>query len=68
MTRNEIKQLLRSALQERLLEDLSSSDDKKSFLQLGVDSIVATELIELIRREIDPALGVSVLLDRKSVV
>ena len=58
MTRNEIKQLLRSALQERLLEDLSSSDDKKSFLQLGVDSIVATELIELIRREIDPTLRV----------
>jgi amino acid adenylation domain-containing protein len=67
MTRNEIKQLLRSALQERLLEDLSSSDDKKSFLQLGVDSIVATELIELIRREIDPTLGVSVLFDYPNI-
>jgi amino acid adenylation domain-containing protein len=67
MTQNQIKRLLRSALQERLLEELTPSDDKKSFLQLGVDSIVATELIELIRREIDPALGVSVLFDYPNI-
>jgi amino acid adenylation domain-containing protein len=67
MTQNEIKQLLRSALQERLLEKLTPSDNKKSFLQLGVDSIIATELIELIRREIDPTLGVSALFDNPNI-
>lgn len=67
MTQNEITQLLRSALREQLLKDLTPSDDKKSFLQLGVDSIIATELIELIRREIDPALGVSALFDYPSI-
>jgi acyl carrier protein len=67
MTQNQIRQLLRAALQERLLDELTPSDEKKSFLQLGLDSIVATELIELIRREIDPELGVSALFDYPSI-
>jgi amino acid adenylation domain-containing protein len=67
MTQNQIRQLLRAALQDRLLEELTPSDEKKSFLQLGLDSIVATELIELIRREIDPELGVSALFDYPSI-
>ena len=67
MTQNQIRQLLRAALQERLLEELTPADEKKSFLQLGLDSIVATELIELIRREIDPELGVSALFDYPSI-
>jgi amino acid adenylation domain-containing protein len=67
MTRSEIKQLLRAALQERLSADLGPEDEDKSFLQLGLDSVIATELIELIRQEIDPMVGVAALFDYPSV-
>jgi amino acid adenylation domain-containing protein len=67
MTHSEISRLLRAALEERLLAGLGPQDDQKSFLQLGVDSVVATELIELIRREFDPAIGIAALFDYPSI-
>jgi amino acid adenylation domain-containing protein len=67
MTDTEISCRLRAALEEWLLAGLGPEDDEKSFLQLGVDSIVATELIELIRREFDPAFGVAALFDYPSI-
>src|ERR1700733_16285953 len=63
MTFSEISHLLRAKLGEQLATQLSEEDDEKSFLELGVDSVIATELIEFIRRELDPDLSVSVLFD-----
>src|SRR5271166_5957987 len=67
MTFSEVIHLLRAKLEEQLAIELSEPDDEKSFLELGVDSVIATELIEFIRRELDPELSVSVLFDFPSV-
>jgi amino acid adenylation domain-containing protein len=63
MTFGEIIYLLRARLGEQLATQLSEQDDEKTFLELGVDSVIATELIEFIRLEVDPDLSVSVLFD-----
>ena len=63
MTFGEIIRLLRAKLGEQLATPLSELDDEKTFLELGVDSVIATELIDFIRREVDPDLSVSVLFD-----
>jgi amino acid adenylation domain-containing protein len=63
MTFGEIVHLLRAKLGEQLATPLSEQDDEKTFLELGVDSVIATELIEFIRLEVDPDLSVSVLFD-----
>jgi acyl transferase domain-containing protein/acyl carrier protein len=63
MTFSEVIHLLRAKLGEQLATQLSEEDDEKSFLELGVDSVIATELIECIRQELDPDLSVSVLFD-----
>ena len=67
MTFSEVIHLLRAKLEEQLAIELAEPDDEKSFLELGVDSVIATELIEFIRRELDPDLSVSVLFDFPSV-
>jgi amino acid adenylation domain-containing protein len=67
MTFHEVIHLLRAKLEEQLATQLAEPDDEKSFLELGVDSVIATELIEFIRRELDPDLSVSVLFDFPSV-
>ena len=67
MTFSEVIHLLRAKLEEQLAIELAEPDDEKSFLELGVDSVIATELIEFIRREFDPDLSVSVLFDFPSV-
>ena len=67
MTFSEVIHLLHAKLEEQLAIELSEPDDEKSFLELGVDSVIATELIEFIRRELDPDLSVSVLFDFPSV-
>ena len=67
MTLSEVIHLLRAKLEEQLAIELAEPDDEKSFLELGVDSVIATELIEFIRRELDPDLSVSVLFDFPSV-
>src|SRR5260370_39265468 len=67
MTVDEIIHLLRVKLEEQLVTRLTDEDDEKTFLQLEVDSVVATELIEFIRRQLDPELSVSVLFDCPSV-
>src|SRR5580692_6332902 len=68
MTFSEVIDLLRAKLEEQLGAQLAEPDDEKSFLELGVDSVIATELIDFIRREIDPDLSVSVLFDFPSLV
>ena len=67
MTFREVTHLLRAKLEEQLATQLAEPDDERSFLELGVDSVIATELIEFIRRELDPELSVSVLFDFPSV-
>jgi len=67
MTFSEVIHLLRAKLGEQLVTQLSDADDEKSFLEIGVDSVIATELIEFIRQELDPDLSVSVLFDFPSV-
>ncbi len=67
MTFTEIIRLLRAKLGEQLATQLSKEDDEKSFLELGVDSVIATELIEFIRQKLDPDLSVSVLFDFPSL-
>jgi len=63
MSCSEIIHLLRAKLGEQLATQFSEEDNEKSFLELGVDSVIATELIEFIRQELDPDLSVSVLFD-----
>jgi acyl transferase domain-containing protein/acyl carrier protein len=63
----EIAYLLRTRLAEQLATGLTEEDDQLSFLQLGVDSVIATELIEFIRREVEPEASVSVLFDFPTV-
>ena len=67
MTSSEITHLLRAKLGEQLATQLSKDDEEKSFLELGVDSVIATELMEFIRLEVSPDLSVSVLFDFPSV-
>jgi amino acid adenylation domain-containing protein len=67
MTFSEISHLLRAKLEEQLATKLSEQDEEKSFLELGVDSVIATELIEFLRQEIDPDLSVSILFDFPSL-
>ena len=54
MTFSEVIHLLRAKLGEQLVTQLSEADDEKSFLEIGVDSVIATELMEFIRQELDP--------------
>jgi amino acid adenylation domain-containing protein len=63
MTFGETISLLRAKLEEQLATQLSEQDEEKTFLELGVDSVIATELMEFIRLEVDPDLSVSVLFD-----
>ena len=67
MTVHEIAYLLRTRLAEQLTTGLTEEDDQLSFLQLGVDSVIATELIEFIRREVEPEVSVSALFDFPTV-
>jgi acyl transferase domain-containing protein/acyl carrier protein len=59
--------LLRVSLEELLVIALGPEDDEKSFVELGVDSVVATEWIEFIRRELKPDLKVAALFDYPSL-
>jgi acyl transferase domain-containing protein/NAD(P)-dependent dehydrogenase (short-subunit alcohol dehydrogenase family)/SAM-dependent methyltransferase/acyl carrier protein len=59
--------LLRIKLEELLVTTFGAGDDEKSFVELGVDSVVATEWIEFIRRELKPDLKVSALFDYPSL-
>ncbi|MDD2707877.1 MAG: amino acid adenylation domain-containing protein [Verrucomicrobiae bacterium] len=55
--------VLRGKLGELLFVPLSADQDEDGFVQLGVDSVVATELIDFIRRELVPEMSVSAMFD-----
>jgi polyketide synthase PksN len=67
MNRTEIVGRLRSKLADRLSVELKAEDDDTDFSQLGVDSLIATELIEFIHRELEPTLTVAALYDHPSI-
>ncbi|HEY0790746.1 MAG TPA: amino acid adenylation domain-containing protein [Chthoniobacterales bacterium] len=58
---------LRLKLGEQLSLPLTAADDGTAFLELGLDSVIATEFIEFIRREFAPELRVSVLFDHPTI-
>jgi hypothetical protein len=58
---------LRLKLAEQLSLPLTAADDGTPFLELGLDSVVATEFIEFIRREFAPDLSVSLLFDHPTI-
>jgi acyl transferase domain-containing protein/surfactin synthase thioesterase subunit/aryl carrier-like protein len=67
MNRTEIVGRLRSKLADRLSVELKAEEDDTDFSQLGVDSLIVTELIEFIHRELEPTLTVAALYDHPSI-
>lgn len=67
MNAGEIIVLLREKVGELLATPLTEEQDDTSFIELGVDSVVGTEIIEFIRRKIAPSASVSILFDHASI-
>ncbi|WP_434629662.1 SDR family NAD(P)-dependent oxidoreductase [Chromobacterium sp. CV08] len=57
------RRALRELLAECLLVDVGSLDEKSSFLDMGVDSILGVELVRRLNRQFELKLSASVLYD-----
>jgi acyl transferase domain-containing protein/acyl carrier protein len=67
MTPDEIADLLRQKLEEELGTELTAADNERDFIQLGVDSVIASELIRFVQGELNPNLTVAAVYDHPAI-
>ena len=67
MNASAITSRLRAKLNEELAGAISEAEDQQSFIELGVDSVIATELMSFIRQEFAPEASISILFDHPNL-